>query len=156
MTLSDQITGIDPVETAEILECIPHRFPFLFIDRVKDIVPYERAVGVKAISAGEGFFQGHFPGHPIMPGVLIVEAMAQTAAVLVVKSLGLENEGKLVYFMSLDEAKFRKPVYPGVLLELNIVASQRRGRVWKFRGEGRVEGTLVAEASFAAMIRDPE
>jgi len=143
------------VDLAGVLRSIPHRYPFLLIDSVRDIVPFESAKGIKTVTQNEPYFQGHFPGHPIMPGVLIVEAMAQTAAVFVVQSLGLESEGKLVYFMSIEGAKFRKPVLPGDLLQLNVRKLQQRGQVWRFKGEGQIDGRLVAEATISAMIRDP-
>ena len=143
------------VDIAGVLRSIPHRYPFLLIDSVQDIVPFESAIGIKNVTINEPFFQGHFPGHPIMPGVLIVEAMAQTAAVFVVQSLGPDAEGKLVYFMSIDGAKFRKPVMPGDLLSLHVRKLQQRGQVWRFKGEGQVNGKLVAEATISAMIRDP-
>ncbi len=142
-------------DIAGVLRSIPHRYPFLLVDSVRDIVPFESATGVKNVTVNEPFFQGHFPGHPIMPGVLIVEAMAQTAAVFVVQSLGPDAEGKLVYFMSIEGAKFRKPVMPGDLLLLNVRKLQQRGQVWRFKGEGQVDGKLVAEATISAMIRDP-
>ena len=137
-----------------IVEMIPHRYPFLMIDRVDDVVTNESAVGIKNISINESHFQGHFPGQAVMPGVLIIEAMAQTAAVLVVETLGPESEGKLVYFMSVDNARFRKPSVPGDTLHVHVQKLQNRRNVWKFKGEARVEGALVAEATFAAMILD--
>ena len=138
-----------------ILRMIPHRYPFLMIDAVRGVIKGERAIGVKNVTSNEPHFEGHFPGHPIMPGVLIIEAMAQTAAVLVVHSLGMEGQGKLVYFMTIDEARFRKPVFPGDRLELHVEAQRSKGRVWRFKGEGRVEGVAVGEATFSAMIVDP-
>ena len=142
------------LDVTRIMEMIPHRYPFLLIDRVVELQPDLGAVGVKNVSINEGFFQGHFPRQPVMPGVLIIEAMAQTAAVLVVATLGPESEGKLVYFMSVDNARFRKPVFPGDQLRIHVTKERNRGPVWKFRGEAKVEGGLVAEATFAAMIRD--
>jgi len=133
---------------------IPHRYPFLMIDRVRDIKKGESAVGIKNVTASEPHFQGHFPGHPIMPGVLIVEAMAQTAAVLVVDTLGAESEGKLVYFMSVDNARFRKPVVPGDTLEITVTKNRSRGNVFKFEGIAKVGEAVMAEATFAAMIMD--
>ncbi|MCR4376591.1 MAG: 3-hydroxyacyl-ACP dehydratase FabZ [Rhodospirillales bacterium] len=137
-----------------IMEMIPHRYPFLMIDRVKDIKTGESAVGVKNVTATEPHFQGHFPGHPIMPGVLIIEAMAQTAAVLVVHTLGAASEGKLVYFMTVDNARFRKPVVPGDTLEIAVTKIRSRGNVFKFEGVAKVGETVMAEATFAAMIMD--
>ena len=142
------------IDILKIMDRIPHRYPFLLVDKIEEITPYESAVGVKGVTASEPHFQGHFPKKPIMPGVLIVESMAQTAAVMVVSSLGAEAEGKLVYFMSIEEAKFRKPVVPGDLLKIHVAKKQQRGPVWKFTGEAHVDGAVVAEATFAAMIRD--
>lgn len=140
--------GID-----EIMSLIPHRYPMLLIDRVQNIQLGHQAVGIKNVSMNEWYFQGHFPGKPILPGVLIVEAMAQTAAVLVMKTLGVK-EDKLVYFMSVEEAKFRKPVVPGDVLHLKVTEEKNRGAVWKFRGQALVRDGLVAEAIFTAMIVD--
>ncbi len=144
----------EAVDIMQIMEMIPHRYPFLMVDRVVDIVLGESAVGVKNVTINEPFFQGHFPRQPVMPGVLIVESMAQTAAVLVVKSLAGAAAGKLVYFMSIDEARFRKPVFPGHSLRIHVAKQRNRGSVWKFRGEARVDGTLMSEAVFTAMIMD--
>lgn len=137
-----------------IMEMIPHRYPFLLIDKVIGVHMNESAIGVKNVTINENFFQGHFPQRPVMPGVLIIEAMAQTAAVLVVATLGKDAEGKLVYFMSVDEARFRKPVGPGDRLELHVTKERSRGNVWKFKALAKVDGTLVAEATYAAMILD--
>ena len=142
------------IDIGRIKEMIPHRYPFLLIDRVVDVVPEESAVGIKNVTVNEPFFQGHFPSRPVMPGVLIIECMAQTSAVLVVESLGLEAEGKLVYFMSVDSARFRRPVEPGDSLRIHVTKKQKRGNVWKFKGEAKVDGTLIAEAVYAAMIMD--
>lgn len=144
----------DVVNIERIMEMIPHRYPFLLVDRVINVISGESAVGIKNVTVNENFFQGHFPQKPVMPGVLIIEAMAQTAAILVVYTLGAASEGKLVYFMSVDNARFRKPVGPGDRLELHVFKERSRGNVWKFRAEGRVDGTLVAEATYAAMILD--
>lgn len=137
-----------------ILEMIPHRDPFLMIDKVVDVVADERATGVKNVSLDDYYFKGHFPTRPVMPGVLIIEAMAQTAAVLVVHTLGPEAEGKLVYFMSVDSARFRKPVFPGNVMHVHVTKQRNRGNVWKFEGRAEVDGQLMAEAVFAAMILD--
>ncbi len=142
------------LDVNKIMKLIPHRYPFLLIDKLRDIVPNASAVGVKNVTINEGLFQGHFPGHPIFPGVLIVEAMAQTAGCLVVHSLGPTAEDKLVYFMTIDEARFRKPVVPGDVLELHVAVERSRGNVWKFKGEAKVGGQLHAEAIFSAMIMD--
>jgi len=149
--VADQVTHID---IQRIMEMIPHRQPFLMIDKVVDVVANERATGVKNVSINENYFQGHFPARPVMPGVLIIEAMAQTAAVLVVHTLGPESEGKLVYFMSVDNARFRRPVFPGDRLDVHVTKQRHRGNVWKFEGHAKVGGNLMAEATFAAMILD--
>lgn len=142
------------IDRERIMQMIPHRDPFLMIDKVVDVVSNERAVGIKHVSADEYYFKGHFPTRPVMPGVLIIEAMAQTAAVLVVHTLGPESEGKLVYFMSVDKAKFRRPVVPGETLHVHVIKQQNHRNVWKFEGEAKVDGRLAAEAVFAAMILD--
>ena len=144
----------DTVDVTRIMQMIPHRYPFLLIDRVVDIVAGESCVGIKNVSINEGFFQGHFPRDPVMPGVLIIEAMAQTAAVLVVYTLGAAFEGKLVYFMTIDNARFRRPVFPGDRIRVHVSKERQRGMVWRFRGEAKVDDQVVAEAVFAAMIRD--
>ncbi len=141
-------------DIARIMHAIPHRYPFLLIDRVVEVVRDRSAVGIKNVSVNEFFFQGHFPGHPVMPGVLIIESMAQTAAVLVVETLGPEAAGKVVYFMSIEGAKFRRPVVPGDQLRIHVTKERRRGNVWKFNAVARVDGTSVAEATYAAMIMD--
>jgi len=143
---------VDAIDVHRIMEMIPHRYPFLMIDRVVDIVPGVKATGVKNVTINEPYFAGHFPERPVMPGVLIIEAMAQTAAVFVVHTLGPESEGKLVYFMSVDGARFRKPVEPGDQLHVEVTKQRSRGNVWKFTGEAKVDGKLVAEATYAAMI----
>jgi 3-hydroxyacyl-[acyl-carrier-protein] dehydratase len=142
------------IDIQRIMEMIPHRHPFLMIDKVVDVVANERATGIKNVSINEHYFQGHFPSRPVMPGVLIIEAMAQTAAVLVVHTLGPESEGKLVYFMSVDNARFRRPVFPGDVLHVRVTKQRNRGNVWKFEGRAEVGGQLMAEAVFAAMILD--
>jgi 3-hydroxyacyl-[acyl-carrier-protein] dehydratase len=142
------------LDIKRIQEMIPHRYPFLMIDKVVDVFPNDRATGIKNVSINEPFFQGHFPQLAVMPGVLLIEAMAQTAAVLVVHTLGADAEGKLVYFMSIDNARFRKPVTPGDQVHFLCVKERNRGPVWRFNGEARVDGQLVAEATFGAMIMD--
>ena len=152
---SEANTSIDEViDIEKIIAMIPHRYPFLMIDRVTNIIPNQSAIGIKNVTANEQYFQGHFPERPVMPGVLIVESMAQTAAVVVVHSAAGESDDKLVYFMSIDSARFRKPVTPGDRLYIHVNALQSRGRVWKFRGEAYVDDALVAEANFTAMIVD--
>ena len=142
------------IDISGILAHIPHRYPFLMIDRVTDVVVGARAVGIKNVTINEPFFQGHFPTRPVMPGVLLVEAMAQTAAVLVCETLDFAGEGKLVYFMSIENARFRKPVVPGDALRIPVEVQHHRSNVWKFKGEARVGDTLVAEAVYTAMIVD--
>jgi 3-hydroxyacyl-[acyl-carrier-protein] dehydratase len=145
---------IELIDIHRIMHDIPHRYPFLMIDRVVDVVLNASAVGVKNVSVNESFFAGHFPNHPVMPGVLIIEAMAQTAAVLVVETLGPDAAGKVVYFMSIEGAKFRRPVVPGDQLRIHVVKERHRGNVWKFQASARVDGVSVAEATYAAMIMD--
>ncbi len=142
------------VDIARIMRAIPHRYPFLLIDRVVDMTLNHSAIGIKNVSINEPHFQGHFPGHPVMPGVLIIECMAQTAAVLVVETLGPDAFGKVVYFMSIDHAKFRRPVVPGDQLRIHVTKERNRGNVWKFSAVARVDGVSVAEATYAAMIME--
>lgn len=142
------------IDVQEIMGMIPHRYPILLVDRILDYKAGEWAVGLKNVTFNEPHFQGHFPTQAIMPGVLIIEAMAQTSAVLVVKTLGDEARGKLVYFMSIDEARFRKPVVPGDSVHIHVKVVQSRRNVWKFTGEARVNDTVCAEATFCAMIMD--
>ncbi|HEU4650995.1 MAG TPA: 3-hydroxyacyl-ACP dehydratase FabZ [Croceibacterium sp.] len=138
-----------------ILQALPHRYPLLLVDRVRSLVVGEEIVAIKAVSFNEQFFQGHFPGRPIMPGVLQIEALAQAAAILAIETLELAGSGKLVYFMAIDEAKFRAPVEPGVLLELTVGFVQKRARVCKFWGKASVEGKVTCEVQFTAMVADP-
>ncbi|AJD52207.1 3-hydroxyacyl-[acyl-carrier-protein] dehydratase [Thalassospira sp. MBR-102] len=147
------MTELVSVDIQRILEMIPHRYPFLLIDKVVDIAVDDSAVGIKNVTMNEPQFTGHFPEQPIMPGVLIIESMAQTAAILVVQTLGEDAEGKLVYFMSIDNARFRKPVVPGDVMHIHVKKKQSRGPVWKFESEVRVNDQVVAEATIAAMIR---
>jgi 3-hydroxyacyl-[acyl-carrier-protein] dehydratase len=142
------------VSVERIMEMIPHRYPFLMLDKVIEMAPDHYAIGVKNVSINEPFFTGHFPSKPVMPGVLIIEAMAQTSAVLVVETLGKASEGKLVYFMSIDEARFRKPVVPGDSLHIRVDKQQSRRNVWKFACVATVDGAKVAEATICAMILD--
>ena len=143
-----------PVDIRRILTLLPHRYPMLLVDRVVSMVPDTSIHAVKAVTMNEPFFQGHFPGRPIMPGVLIVEALAQAAGVLAVESLGLAGSGKLVYFMSIDGVKFRKPVEPGVLLRLEVEFVQKRSRICKFAGKAYLGDDLATECEFTAMIAD--
>jgi 3-hydroxyacyl-[acyl-carrier-protein] dehydratase len=147
--------SIGPLDITRVMAAVPHRYPMLLVDRVEDLVLDTSIVAIKAVTINEGFFQGHFPGRPIMPGVLIVEALAQAAGILAVESLGLAGSGKLVYFMAIDGAKFRKPVEPGVLLRLEAEFVQKRSSVCKFAGRAKIDGQVVAEANFTAMIADP-
>jgi 3-hydroxyacyl-[acyl-carrier-protein] dehydratase len=146
--------GLETIDILGIMQAIPHRYPFLLIDRVVEVKRNQSAVGVKNVSVNESFFAGHFPNHPVMPGVLIIESMAQTAAVLVVETLGPDARGKVVYFMSIEGAKFRRPVMPGDQMRVHVAKERNRGNVWKFHGVARVDGAAVAEATFAAMIMD--
>ncbi len=148
---SETVTDMD---TIRLMEVLPHRYPFLMIDRLVDIIANVSATGIKNVTVNEPYFQGHFPGQPVMPGVLIIEAMAQTSAALVVHSMGPHAEGKLVYFMSIESARFRKPVVPGDRLNVHVTKERRRGNVWKFSAEAKVDGVVVAEATYAAMILD--
>jgi len=155
--LTDQpvSSAIGPLDVTRVMAALPHRYPMLLVDRVEKIVTDQSITAIKAVSMNEGFFQGHFPGRPIMPGVLIVEALAQAAGILAVESLGLADSGKLVYFMAIEGAKFRNPVEPGCLLQLDVEFVQKRATVCKFTGRASVDGKLAAEASFTAMIADP-
>ena len=142
-------------DIAKILAALPHRYPMLLVDRVVSLTIGEEIHALKAVSFNEQFFQGHFPGRPIMPGVLQIEALAQAAAILAIETLELAGSGKLVYFMAIDEAKFRNPVEPGVLLELNVGFVQKRARVCKFWGRASAEGKVTCEVRFTAMVADP-
>ena len=143
-------------DIARIMDMIPHRYPILLVDRVLEITPGEGAIALKNVTMNEPHFMGHFPDFPVMPGVLIIEALAQTAAIVAVDFLGAEAEGKVVYFMSIDEAKFRRPVTPGDSLHLHVTKLQARRTVWKFEGVAKVDDQVCASAKFAAMIADRE
>ena len=147
--------GLGPLDVGRVMQALPHRYPMLLVDRVERLEKDVSITAIKAVTINEQFFQGHFPGRPIMPGVLIVEALAQAAGVLAVESLGLAGSGKLVYFMAIDGAKFRLPVEPGCLLQLDVEFVQKRASVCKFAGKASVNGKLAAEANFTAMIADP-
>lgn len=149
-------TSSTDINIQEIKRLIPHRYPFLFVDKVRDFTPSTSAVGIKNVTMNEPHFQGHFPSQPVMPGVAIVEAMAQTAGIMVSKSLELEDSGALVYFLSIDNCKFRHLVSPGDVLELHVKVIRGRGKIWKFHGDAIVDGKIVTEADFAAMIIPPE
>lgn len=142
------------LDVTQILAALPHRYPMLLVDRVVSLVPDGQIHAVKAVSFNEGFFQGHFPGRPIMPGVLQIEALAQAAGILAIETLGLAGTGKLVYFMAIEDAKFRAPVEPGVLLNLEAGFVQKRARVCKFWGKASVDGKVTCEVNFTAMIAD--
>ncbi len=147
---------MESFDSERIMEMIPHRPPMLLIERVEDVVAGESATGIKTVAPDDMFLQGHFPGHPVMPGVMIIEAMAQSAAVLAIHSLGAEAEGKIVYFMTISGAKFRRPVTPGDVLRLEITVERARKTVWRFAGRATVDGELAAEASFSAMVARSE
>ena len=147
--------AIGPLDVRRVMTALPHRYPLLLVDRVESLDPDTGIVAIKAVTINEQFFQGHFPGRPIMPGVLIVEALAQAAGILAVESLGLSGTGKLVYFMAIEGAKFRAPVEPGILLRLEVGFVQKRPTVCKFAGRALVGEKVVAEANFTAMIADP-
>jgi 3-hydroxyacyl-[acyl-carrier-protein] dehydratase len=146
----------EPLDVVEIMKMIPHRYPILLVDRLIDYKENEYAVGLKNVTINEPHFNGHFPGMPVMPGVLIIEAMAQTSAILVVKTLGEEARGKIVYFMTIDNARFRKPVVPGDTLHIHVTKIRQRGPVWKFDGVAKVGDVVCAEARFSAMLTDQE
>lgn len=145
-------TGGEAIDYAEVLRRIPHRYPFLLVDRAEGYRPHESIVGIKNVTANEPFFPGHFPGNPVMPGVLIVEAMGQTGAVLMSKSLDADVSGKTIMFMSVDGARFRRPVRPGEVLRMHVRVTRHRGDLFKFRGEAFVDGRMAAECEFAAMV----
>lgn len=140
------------IDIAEILQRIPHRYPFLLVDRAEDYRAHQSIVGIKCVTINEPFFQGHFPGNPVMPGVLIVEALAQTGAVLMSKSLDVEVQGKTIFFMSLDNCRFRYPVRPGDVIRMEVEVLRARADVFKFRGKALVGDKTAAEADFAAMV----
>ena len=144
------------INSKKLMDMLPHRYPMLLVDFLEKVDVNKSAIGVKNVSIGEPFFEGHFPGNPIMPGVLIVEAMAQTAGALVVESLNLHGSGSLVYFMSIEKAKFRKLVLPGDILKLHVEVVKARTKVWKFEGQARVKDELVAESEFTAMMAKPD
>jgi 3-hydroxyacyl-[acyl-carrier-protein] dehydratase len=142
------------LDTGALKKLLPHRAPFLFIEKLTDIVPNESATGYKAVGYNEPFFAGHFPDHPVMPGVLIIEALAQAAGALVMHSMGLDTGNRIVYFMTIEKARFRRPVKPGDMLCMKVKALRRRGPVWRFSGEAYVDDMLCAEAEFSAMIQE--
>jgi 3-hydroxyacyl-[acyl-carrier-protein] dehydratase len=141
-------------DIARVMQLLPHRYPFLLVDRIYDMDGDQSAVGLKNVTINEPFFQGHFPQYPVMPGVLIIEGLAQTAGALCVHSLGEGYKAELVYFMGIDKAKFRKPVLPGDQLHYHVRKIRNRGRVWRFYGEAKVNGEVAAEAEISAMLAD--
>ncbi len=155
--MDNSVTGkvLKSADTAQIMKLLPHRYPFLMVDRIIDMDGDDSAVGIKNVTINEPFFQGHFPGFPVMPGVLLIEGIAQTAGALCVSNLGDNYEPQVVYFMTVDRARFRRPVMPGDTVYYHVRKRRNRGRVWRFDGEVRVNGQVVAEAEVSAMIVDP-
>lgn len=147
-------TALGTADAARILKLLPHRYPFLLVDRIIEMDGDESGIGIKSVTLNEPFFQGHFPNFPVMPGVLIIEGLAQTAGALCVSNVGQDYKAELVYFMGIDNAKFRKPVLPGDQLHYHVRKIRNRGRVWRFKGEAKVNGQLVAEAEISAMLAD--
>ena len=153
---TDAGKGLSTADTRRVLQLLPHRYPFLMVDRIVDMKADESAVGIKNVTVNEPFFQGHFPNFPVMPGVLIIEGLAQTAGALCVNYLDATYKPQLVYFMGIDRAKFRKPVLPGDQLHYHVKKIRSRGRAWRFYGEAKVNGQVVAEAEISAMILDQD
>ncbi|TQL17524.1 3-hydroxyacyl-[acyl-carrier-protein] dehydratase [Zymomonas mobilis] len=156
MTETTKTASTGPLDVKRVMAALPHRFPMLLVDRVESLIPGEKIVAIKAVTINEPFFAGHFPGNPIMPGVLIVEALAQAAGVLAIETLGLAGTGKLVYFMAINETKFRMPVEPGILLRLEVEFLQKRAKICKFKARALIEDKVAAETEFTAMIADPK
>ena len=140
------------IDYAEVMRRLPHRYPFLLVDRAEDYEPHASITGIKNVTHNEPFFPGHFPIDPVMPGVMIIEAMAQTGALLMSKSMDVSVEGKVIMFMSIDGVRFRKPARPGDQLRMQVVVTKMRGDIFKFRGETFIDGKLAAEAEFMAMV----
>lgn len=150
---NEQTNVIEEMRIGEILKLLPHRYPFLLVDRLKNVVPGESGIGIKNVTMNEEFFQGHFPENPVMPGVLQIEAMAQTAGIIVLTAFPEEERsGNSVYFMTVDEVKFRKPILPGDVIEFYVKKEQAVRNVFKFRGEAKVDGKVVSQATFSAMV----
>jgi 3-hydroxyacyl-[acyl-carrier-protein] dehydratase len=147
--------ALGSADISRVLKLLPHRYPFILVDRIVEMDRDESCIGIKNVTINENFFQGHFPQYPVMPGVLIIEALAQTAGALCVHHAGREDIPQIVYFMGIDGAKFRKPVVPGDQLRLHVKKLRNRGPVWRFYGEAKVDGDVVAEAEISAMIVDP-
>ena len=147
--------AVDGYDIARILKALPHRYPMLLVDRVVGLTKGESIRAIKAVSFNEGYFQGHFPGRPIMPGVLQIEALAQAAGILGIETLDLASSGKLVYFMAIENAKFRAPVEPGCLLQLDVKFTQQRSKICKFEGQASVDGKVTCDVAFTAMTADP-
>ena len=156
LPMDQEVKTLGSADIAKILQALPHRYPFLMVDRIRDIDGDDFGIGIKNVTFNEPHFQGHFPGFPVMPGVLIIEGLAQTAGALCVHNLQEDYKPQLVYFMGIDRAKFRKPVVPGDQLEYHVRKVRSRGRAWRFYGEAKVNGQIVAEAEVSAMIVDPE
>jgi len=156
MTEAGSTKKLGTADIARVMKLLPHRYPFLMVDRIIDMDRDESAVGIKSVSMNEPFFQGHFPEFPIMPGVLIIEGLAQTAGALCVSNFDTTYKPQLVYFMGIDRAKFRKPVLPGDQLHYHVRKIRSRGKAWRFYGEAKVNGQVVAEAEVSALILDPE
>jgi 3-hydroxyacyl-[acyl-carrier-protein] dehydratase len=150
--MNDIGTALDTVDIAGIMRLIPHRYPFLMVDRIIGIRGDDFAIGIKNVTINEPLFQGHFPGNPVFPGVLLIEGMAQTAGVICMHVLGMQAEGSAVYFLTVDKAKFRKRVLPGDTIEYHVTKTARRKNMWWYRGEAKVAGQIVAEAEVGAMI----
>ena len=152
--MDQEIKTLEAADITRIMEALPHRYPFLMVDRIRDINGDESCVGIKNVTINEPHFQGHFPTRPVMPGVLLIEGMAQTAGALCVMAAAISGPPKLVYFMTVDNAKFRKPVIPGDTVEYHVRKIRRRSNIWKFAAVARVDGVKVAEAEVCAMMVD--
>jgi len=155
MTEEASARALGTADIMRVLKLLPHRYPFLMIDRIVDIDGDNSATGIKNVTINEPFFQGHFPGFPVMPGVLLIEGIAQTAGAICVAALGETYQPQIVYFMSIDKAKFRRPVLPGDCVHFHVRKIRNRGPVWRFAGEAKVDGAIAAEAEISAMIIDP-